>query len=259
MTDRDDIDMQAWTGNAFAGEPRPGRLGDTLAEDLVRGHAALSRRRRRLAAGASGLTVAAVASVIAVAPALAPSEWTDGGDTSRPADGNDVVDRSAIDVPPDDGLPHYQQRRLLYEVAWGHLDRSGEQLRWEGSVGTSNGYTVGADFGWQVPGEDGLGLVHVGIGSSAMHDSELRGEALCGQRGTYECEPRQLPDGSTAWVGQGDDLLGVAYRQPDGDGVWLVVDPKFPYATHAEPVSSVDITVEDALDFVADDRLRYLE
>jgi hypothetical protein len=221
---------------------------------LARGRA---RRRRRRTTGVSGIAVAAAVIAIAIGPNVRDAV-SSGDDPEGPASRTDVDRRPAIDVPPDDGMPRFEQRRLLYEVAWDHFDRTGQQLRWLPSVDTSNGDLVGTDLGWQVPGEGGLGLVRLGIGSSATADSWLRAEALCGRRSTYDCEPRQLPDGSTAWVGQRGDLLGVAYRQPDGDGIWLVVNPEYPYAAHPEPVSRVGITVEDALGFVADDRLRYL-
>lgn len=264
MTDRDDIELRAWARRTFEGEPRPGSINDTIGDDLARAHAGLTRRRR-WTAGASGVAVAAVAFAIAVAPGVLPS----AGDSPEPAGSTDGQQPDRAEPPKQrksapggDGYPGYEQRMLLLDVAEDHLDPQGKHLSnarnvQSGSGGVSGWEYIGTKLNWKVPGEPGLGVVQVAIASPGMNDRDLRSEAGCG--GLYSCEPRELPDGSTAWVGQSDDgRLGAAYRQPDGESVWVIVDPLFGNNS-TTPVSSVDVTVDQLLAFVSDDRLRVIE
>jgi hypothetical protein len=263
MTERDDIELGTWARRAFADEPEAGRLDDTIGDDLSRAHAALNRRRR-WTAGVSGIAVASVAFAVAIAPGLVPS----AGDDPEPAGTPESPTRhrqpeapkQRQPAPVGDGYEYYAQRELLHDVAKDHLDPDGDNLGWASSVQTSTTASdlnaLGTEMGWRVPGEDGLGMVQVGIGAPGLGAAEVRLEwVLCGE--AYTCEERELSDGSTAWVGRSDDgRLGVGYQQDDGEWVWVLVAPLFGNRT-TTPVSSVDITIDQALGFVADDRLEF--
>ena len=283
MSDRDDIDMRAWTRHAFDAEPSDGRVDDTMQADLTRAHAGLTRRRR-WTGGFSALAVAGVAFVIAIGPSFLPSGDTDSGpagfagrtesppparpkpDRPMPDHASPNPDRPGPDRPKvtsdgparqGDGFPYFEQRDLLFTVAKNHLDPSGKHLSMASNVqggGTHGSQSVGTKLNWKVPGESGLGMVEVGIATPGMTDADRRFEIGCGG----SCERHGLGDGTSAWVRRSSDgVIGVAYEQSDGGSVWVLVDPLFGNNS-LTPVSSVDVSVDDLLAYVTDARLRWL-
>ena len=270
MSDRDDIDVRAWARHAFDDEPADGSLGDTTQADLARAHSGLSRRRR-WTGGFSALAVAGAAFVIAMGPSILPSNDTDSG----PAGFADQTDSPKPDRPaspkPDrpkdtteppgpegDGYPYFEQRQLLYTVAKNQLDPAGEHLSMASNVqggGSQRSQYVGTKLNWKIRGEPGLGMVEVGIGTPGMTDVERRVEIGC----AGSCDRHDFGDGTAAWVRRSSDgVIGVAYEQSDGESVWVLVDPLFGNNS-LTPVSSVDVSVDDLLAFVADHRLRVLD
>ena len=280
MSDRDDIDMRAWTRRTFDDEPMGGSVGDTMRADLTRAHDRLSRRRR-WTGGFSALAVAAVAFVIAMSPNLLPSGDTDSGpagfagqtespkpdrpspDQASPNPDRPSPDRSVLttDAParPGDGFPYFDQRHLLFTVAKNHLDPSGEHLSMasnvQGGGGSHGSQSVGTKLNWKVRGESGLGMVQVGIATPGLTDADRRFEIGCGG----SCDRHDLGDGTSAWVRRSSDgVIGAAYEQSDGGSVWVLVDPLFGNNS-LTPVSSVDVSVDDLLAYVTDPRLRWLD
>lgn len=279
MSDRDDIDMRAWTRHAFDAEPYDGSVDDTMQADLIRAHAGLTRRRR-WTGGFSVLAVAGVAFVVAIGPSLLPSGDTDSGPAGfaghtespppdRPKPDRPMPDRASprpdrpkvtSDAPArqGDGFPYFEQRHLLFTLATDHLDPSGEHLSMASNVqggGSHGSQSVGTKLNWKVSGESGLGMVEVGIATPGMTDADRRFEIGCGG----SCERHGLGDGTSAWVRRsGDGVIGAAYEQSDGGSVWVLVDPLFGNNS-LTPVSSVDVSVDDLLGYVSDNRLRWLE
>lgn len=83
-------------------------------------------------------------------------------------------------------------------------------------------------------------------------DEELRTRIGCQDR--FECERVDLGDRGSAWVGENEaGSIGVGYVQPDGEIVYIVIDTEAPGFVEADV--AIDITVDDAIDFVTDERL----
>jgi hypothetical protein len=207
------------------------------------------------------VAVAGAAFAIAMGPSILP----DGDNDSHPTGPAERSESPRPDRPkhsevepdrPGDGFAYYEQRHLLFTVARDHLDPAGEHLSMHPNY-QSSGRSIGTKLNWKVPGEPGLGMVQVGIEPPGMTDSGRRFEIGCDEY--FSCERRELADGSSAWVGQsGDGLIGVAYEQADGESVWVLVDPLFGNNSQT-PVSAVDISVDDLLAYVSDDRLGVLD
>jgi hypothetical protein len=83
-------------------------------------------------------------------------------------------------------------------------------------------------------------------------DSELRARIACQTR--FECARVDLGDEGSAWVGESAaGSIAVGYVQPDGEIVYIVIDTEDPYLPDSNV--AIDITVDEAIGFVTDDRL----
>ena len=70
----------------------------------------------------------------------------------------------------------------------------------------------------------------------------------------FECHKADLGDQRSAWVGENDaGSFAVGYVQPDGEIATIVVDTEDPNL--AESDVAIDITVDEAIGFVTDERL----
>ncbi len=83
-------------------------------------------------------------------------------------------------------------------------------------------------------------------------DDELRTRIGCQRQ--FECHEVDLGDQGSAWVGEnGEGSFGVGYVQPDGEIAYIVIDTEDPNLVESDV--AIDITVDEAIDFVTDDRL----
>lgn len=83
-------------------------------------------------------------------------------------------------------------------------------------------------------------------------DSELRARIGCQAR--FECARVDLGDHGSAWVGENDaGSLAVGHVQPDAEIVYIVIDTEDPYLPDSDV--AIDITVDEVIGFVTDDRL----
>jgi len=70
----------------------------------------------------------------------------------------------------------------------------------------------------------------------------------------FECHQVDLVDQGSAWVGENDaGSFAVGYVQPDGEIATIVVDTEDPDLAASDV--AIDITVDEAIGFVTDDRL----
>lgn len=83
-------------------------------------------------------------------------------------------------------------------------------------------------------------------------DDELRARIGCGMR--FECHRVDLGDRGWAWVGENDaGAIGVGHVQPDGEIAYVVIGAEHP--NYPNIARESDLTVDEAIDFVTDDRL----
>jgi hypothetical protein len=236
MNDQDTQDLQAWAGDAFVDQPPTA----SPSNDLARGRVALAtRRRHRITVASTG--AAALAVVMAVQVGM-----NSGQEASDHA--SETPDIGQPDRTEAAGATYAAQRRELLRVATSTLGLSRDQLR----VITS-GQPGDAKFLAISPGEGGeegdLGVAMIGITEPGLSDAELRALLRCDD--WYVCEQQQLPDGTSAWVGEAPEgSLGAAYQQSDGESVYFAANPPW-----AEP--TLDVSVDQALAFVTDERLEY--
>lgn len=240
------------------------------ADDLGRGRARL--RRRRAGVGGAAVASLAVAAVIG-GVALAGGGAGDRADEepgyagqsvgTSELSGSEAVEQvrerhaeepAAVDPPDsiDAALPSYR------DVVAEHLDPSGEHLQKrpdnEQSGGSATGdYYLGTKLGWVVPGEDGLGMVQVGVAGSR---AALDGWWACGPLGedpAWSCGGAQQVGDDRAWVARNGDQVQVVVER-DGTWVLLIVDPLFGNNS-VTPVASLTFDDADLVEVGRDPRL----
>lgn len=263
---------------------------DSVAEIAARGRRAL--RRRRAASWTAGtVAVAAAATGVAFAlpnsladdgelglaspglPSPVPTEQPE----SEVADSDDAVEPDPAPEPEPESsaehtdpaepfdLPFPATRELLVAAAVRHLDPDGEHLEIESTnaqtaVHLGGAASAGTKLGWTVAGETGTGMVQVAVttpGYASAEDFAVEGFASSlGCDIGLNCTEQPIPGGdATAWVAGPDEasgrLLTVVHQREDGSLVGIAVSDLFGNNS-IEPVSHVDIDLEQAFAFVAD-------
>lgn len=169
-------------------------------------------------------------------------------------------------------LPFPETRQQLLDAAVEHFDPEHVHLP-EQSTGFSGGFSggidnVGTKLSWTIPGEDGMGMVRVAVTGPGYVDvdeyafagfaSDVGCETGAGEEPAQNCTERELPDGGTAWVAEGESdndlVVGAVHERADGSLVGVGVFDLFGNNSTV-PVSGVDIDVDDALAFVTDPNL----
>lgn len=216
------------------------------ADDLGRGRRGLARRR--LAVGAVALTTAAVVAVAALG-------LTGGSDAAGPAPAEEGPATTATDptpspspTPEPEPVDRRNGRQLL--TAWAralatHLDPQREHLQ-RRPDNLQDGYGLGTKLGWEVEGESGLGMVQIYVGRDAFQGS-FTGYSC--PRGP-SCE-KVTVDGVEMQVQRIDGTVGVYHVQPDGDRVFLYLDPLFGNNS-LTPVESLDFPLRTLAAAVSD-------
>lgn len=209
----------------------------------------------------SGLPVAGPAST----PTDDPSdEDPSGADSSGgPSGTNDGPGPDGPRSPnvPDEGIEFPKTRTLLLQKSIQHLDPDAVHLpdsshSFNGGSGNAIA-EVGTKLSWTIPGEEGAGMILPVVTSPGFQPDELNIAEEIGCSPLSACQQVDLPKGAgTAWVANPDQRVwGALYQRPDGSVVGLQVSDLFGNDT-TTPVSDVDITREQALEFVTDDDLR---
>lgn len=132
--------------------------------------------------------------------------------------------------------------RQLFDPAAKHLDPSGGHL-WFGHLDNKDQVMMRAQ--WRTPGSNARDYVWVAV--------EMRSAATpCGNQTNTVCHPVTLPNGRPAMVGVNPKrgAIEATYAQPDGDSVWVAIDPQ-----RGHTASSLGITQQQVLDLVADPAL----
>jgi hypothetical protein len=238
------------------------------------------RLRRRSVVTWSGGFAAAVAIAAGVALALPlgePKPDSSSGviapsapEISRPSpDATSSPTETAPPIPesaPDD-FGFSATRQLLLDTAVEHFDPDRSHLPEKssnfhgGGIGGKEG--VGTKLGWTVPGERGEGMLYVAVsapGYAAAGEYAIEGFAgLATELELADYTRRELPGtGEQAWVAEGVQTggfgtlaIGVVYERADGSLVGVGAYDLFGN-TSLEPVSTIDIDLQQAASFVTD-------
>ncbi|WP_129670185.1 hypothetical protein [Phytoactinopolyspora endophytica] len=271
----------------FPDEPA---MTSMATDDLRRGQRHL--RRRRVASWTTG--VAGVAALATGAALAFPGDDTPGSGTDLDVAGES--DQSSVqgdNVEPDtetttgtetrteteaedeaEAREVEEQRsqfddttQLLLDTAAEHIDPERTYLPQEttntGSGSGEHGVRVSSKLGWTVPGESGMGMVQVAVTTPGYVDGEYAREdvaMLIGCETLDACEQQTIPEtGETVLVAEEDpdrDLaFGVMYERADGSLTAIGVYDLFGNNS-TEPVSEMDISLEQAFAFVTDPDLQ---
>jgi hypothetical protein len=235
------------------------RLADGIDVPVVPASADVARGRRRLLR--TRLTVAgAAATTAAVLGASALLGQGTPRSTPDPVDRTPDRQRTVEAPDPVRALPDLDPRATNAEVLsrWNdvlaeHLDPQREHLE-PYTLRTANeqsgGGYLGSRFGWVNAGEEGLGMLEVGVSRSRdAWDSPC----TTGQH-DLTCRDARGPGGEPARVGTSDSVTTVELEQPDGDVVTLTLDLLFGNNSLV-PVSGTDVTPRQLLEAAADERL----
>jgi hypothetical protein len=261
MTHDDDRLRRMFAGIDFAGEPPV----NDLAEDLRR--AQRGHRRHRLATWSS-VTAGVVALGAGVAFAV-PNLATGDNDEIAAAGEGSVVESAGCGDPAaaDDHFDFPSTRQCLLEVAAKHFDPERIHLpeisENSGGGGGEHGWLVSSKLDWRVPGESGLGMLHVVITTPGFAGGEYAESDVAWRIGCEdieECSYQTVEGtGDEVLIAEADPernlVLGVMYQRPDGSFAGVGVYDLFGNNS-LEPVSSVDITLEQAIAFVTDPALQ---
>lgn len=249
---------------AFRDEPP---MRSSTRDDVHRGRRRLRRRRITGFSAAAGASAAVV-----MAALLLPGGAADDHprvDVASSDDGQANPETVAVD---DGDKPFATTYRTLAAVVTKHLDPEGDHLevpaprRAEQTGPTA--WQVSDKLAWTNPGEDGTGMVRVivtlpGYAAQDHAYSDIATQIGCEINAdtgeSANCVEREASDGRRLLVSRArpdlDLVFGVMHERDDGSFAAVAVHDLFGNNS-LEPVSSVDITREQAVDFVTDPELR---
>jgi hypothetical protein len=261
MTHDDDQLRRMFAAVDFAGEPPENELADDIRR-ARRGH-----RRRRVGTWSSA--TAGVAALSAGVAFAVPNLVADGEDEIAATGERSVADSADCgdSAAADDHLGFSSTRKCLLEIAAKHFDPERAHLPEAsenfGGGGDESGWLVSTKLDWQVPGESGLGMLQVVVTTPGFAEGEYAEYDVAWRIGCEdieECSYQTVAStGDEVLVAEADAernlVFGVMYQRPDGSFTGVGVYDLFGNNS-LEPVSSVDITLEQAIAFVTDPALR---
>lgn len=128
--------------------------------------------------------------------------------------------------------------------------------------GLDHGWLVSSKLDCRVPGESGLGMLHVVVTTPGYAEGEYAESDVAWRIGCddiADCSSQTIAGGEEVLVAEADPernlVLGVMYQRPDRSFTGVGVYDLFGNNS-LEPVSSVDITLEQAIAFVTDPALQ---
>jgi hypothetical protein len=248
----------------------------TVDAYVVSGERRLRRRRVVTWSGGFAAAVAVAAGVALALPLGEPRADPSSGviapgtpDISRPPpDATTSPTKTAPAIPettPDD-FGFSATRQLLLDTAVEHFDADRSHLPEKSSSfhgGGIGGKEVGTKLSWTIPGESGEGMLYVAVtapGYAAADEYAIEGFAgLATELELADYTRRELPGtGEQAWVAEGVQTggfgtlaIGVVYERPDGSLVGVGAYDQFGNNS-LEPVSTIDIDLQQAASFVTD-------
>ncbi|RYU11006.1 hypothetical protein [Nocardioides iriomotensis] len=241
------------------------------ADDLDRGRTAL-RRRRALVTASAGLAAAVVTGTVMVTSGGADTRTVapagDGPTTAEPTfqEPSVTLEPMPTETPSpreDDLLGDIDQQMAdtqawrdgLYALAVEELDTGGQHLDYDtnsmqGGRSGDGSRTLGIKLGWTLPGAVGEGMVQISLTDATGVRSDASDLYL-----QAPLTERTLANGETVRIGErSDGAYAVAYRQPDGELVWVLWEPLFGNNS-VTPVHDAGPDRRDVIRFVQDERL----
>ena len=129
-----------------------------------------------------------------------------------------------------------------------HLNYATQSLQ-SGSDG-SGGISMGIKLGWTMPGQSGEGMVQISLSDQAGEGAD-ESQIYLGA----PMRDHSLAGGTSVRVGERPDgAFAVSHRQPDGETVWVLVEPLFG-GNSLEPVAGMEVSRADVFRLVQDERL----
>lgn len=242
-------------------------------DDLARGHARLVRRRVLVGTGSvlvgslvlgtallatSGAQVRRTVLEPTTSQAVAPSPtFQEPAVTLEPSPAPDPVGGATgpgeVELPSRGSTKAW--RNELFDLTASVIDPDRQFLNYDtdslqAGTDADGDRSLGIKLGWSQPGQQGEAMVQIEL--SEQHGPEAD------ESGVYLGAPmraRTLANGETVRVGRGGGgTFAVSYRQPDGDLVWVLVDPLFGNDTEI-PVDGLALTEGEVIRLVQDERL----
>jgi hypothetical protein len=236
---------------ADAASAQDNLLPRALSDDLAAGHRRLRRHRVLTGSGVIGGAAAVAvltlgltnwltpdASPLPIDPPVASAKAT--ASTSAPRTASVAAQDAALDL---------KLRGLLakhFDPGKKHLSYESGPFEYSRQPGQRG---VGGRAGWKIAGQKGEGVLRIELVASGTGTE-------CGNYGelTPKCHPVAMPGGGTATIGRLGERAEISYRQPDGESVFLEVNPLFGNNSTI-PVQSMGITDAQLKAFVADPAL----
>jgi hypothetical protein len=242
-------------------------------EDLERGRAAL--RRRRVLMTSSSVLAATVVLGIALVVSGGGSVRQSAPEPAAPKTPSPTFQESSVTLEPTPAPSTLapKERRVkqaqryagltasadwrngLYDVVASVLDPQKRHLNYStqslqsGSDG-SGGISMGIKLGWTMPGQPGEGMVQISLSDQAGESAD-ESQIYLGA----PMRDRSLAGGASVRVGERPDgAFAVSHRQPDGETVWVLVEPLFG-GNSLEPVTGMEVSRADVFRLVQDERL----
>lgn len=219
-----------------------------LEDDLARGRRRLRRHRWLVTGG----TVAGV-SVIALGVALAGDVLDDGPSSAPPATApSSASSPEASESPTPSEPPTPEDQRTGGELLKDYRDVIAEYVDPDGTHlqmkpdNLQSGGGLGTKLGWNMPGQDGLGMVEVFVGKGW--------NGFIGADCDYGAQCRtERVDGIEAQVLESNGSTTVVVRRAGGE-VAITVDALFGNDSLV-PVEGMDIQIDQLVRAAADERL----
>lgn len=257
-----------------------------ITRDIARGRR--RRHRRRLAMGGTALATAAIVGAGAIYglgsagdDAATPQESryaggdrTPSGPEVTPPVEEEQTELPLVDAEPDGGAPPDTElteadRRLqlanrkaiasIVDPGGEHITQREIREAGQGQAATGSGHqTIYEKLGWTNPGEDGLGLIQVSIGSAPEFDCGAH--PASGQDASVDqCEQATLDGLEVTKVGTtGADGTMYTYTRSDGVDVGVMVSPLWGQNSET-PVSEVGVSDAQLAELLQSTELRLPE
>lgn len=231
-----------------------------VSTDVARGRRRLLRTRMTV-----GGAVVATAAVLTSATLLgqgAPRSEPQPVDRTPDAERSDAADAAEpiLATRPlpsiDDWMENGDELSRWNDVLAERLDPQREHLqpftRRTANEQSGGDSYLGSRFGWVNPGEEGLGMLQVGIAASSRG---IGSWSICGSGpDDLVCSDATGPNGERARVGQSGSVTTVEVEQTDGEVVLLTLELLFGNNSLV-PISGTDITTDQLVEAAADERL----
>ncbi|TDD48761.1 hypothetical protein E1263_32950 [Kribbella antibiotica] len=235
-----------------AAAAQDGLLPRAVADDLAAGRRRLRSRRlltggtAMLAAGAVAVAVFGMNGVVKEAapePPLATQQ--------APVDAQAAEDAAA--VTKTQGFD-----KLMKGLMSKHFDPAKKHLNFTTGpfdLDTQLGHHgTQRKVGWNTKGDQGQGMFLIELSSSAKAADNTCGSFFESETKPVSCQQVTLPNGLTAMLGRQGRMIEFSYLQPDGEYLYVAVDPVFRNNT-MRPSSDMAISDEQLFAFATDPAL----